>query len=305
MFPDPAALASPAEDRNQPRPGGAPSRRDCLLALLGAPWAATAGAAARRDEAPLQLASEALGDIDPRGWFVSEKFDGARAWWDGRTLRFRSGIVIHAPAWFTSGLPAAPLDGELWLGRGCFEELSGIVRRREPDEAAWRKVVYLAFDLPGAPGPFAQRAQQLQRIVGQAALQGLVAVEQAEVASRAELVRRLEAVVVAGGEGLMLHRADAAWRRGRSPHLLKLKPLQDGEAVVIGHQPGRGRLEGLVGALRVRDEEGREFLLGTGLGDAQRRHPPGVGTVVTYTYQGRTGGGLPRFASFLRVRDEL
>jgi len=272
MFPCPAAPAGPAEFRSQLRPGGGLSRRDCMLALLAAPWAATAGAAARRDEAPLQLASEAPGDIDPRGWLVSEKFDGARAWWDGRTLRFRSGIVIHAPAWFTAGLPAAPLDGELWLGRGCFEDLSGIVRRRQPDEAAWRDLIYLVFDLPGAPGPFAQRAQQLQRIVAQAGMPGLVAVEQAEAASRAELVRRLEAVV---------------------------------EAVVIGHQPGRGRLEGWVGALRVRDDEGREFLLGTGLGDAQRRHPPGVGTVVTYTYQGRTGGGLPRFASFLRVRDEL
>ena len=305
MIPHPAAPAGPAEIRTPPRLGAGLRRRDWLLALLAAPWAASADAAARRDEAPLQLASEAPGDIDPHGWLVSEKFDGARAWWDGRTLRFRSGIVIHAPAWFTASLPAAPLDGELWLGRGCFEDLSGIVRRREPDEAAWRDLLYLVFDLPGAPGPFAQRAQQLKHIVAQAGMPGLVAVEQAEAASRAELVRRLDAVVEAGGEGLMLHRADAAWRRGRSPHLLKLKPQQDGEAVVIGHQPGRGRLEGLVGALRVRDEAGREFLLGTGLDDAQRRHPPGVGTVVTYTYQGRTGGGLPRFASFLRVRDEL
>lgn len=301
----PAAPASPAEIHTPFRSGGGLRRRDLMLSLLAAPWAGSVDAAARRDQSPLQLASEAPGDIDPRGWLVSEKFDGARAWWDGRTLRFRSGIVIHAPARFTAGLPAVPLDGELWLGRGCFEDLSGIVRRREPDEAAWRDLVYLVFDLPGVPGPFAQRAQRLQSVVKQAGMPGLVAVEQAEMASRAELVRRLDGVVDAGGEGLMLHRADAAWRRGRSAHLLKLKPQQDGEAVVIGHQPGRGRLEGLVGALRVRDEAGREFLLGTGLDDVHRRHPPGFGTVVTYTYQGRTGGGLPRFASFLRVRDEF
>ena len=98
----------------------------------------------------------------------------------------------------------------------------------------------------------------------------------------------------------MLHRADALWRAGRSPNLLKLKTSQDDEAVVVGHVPGRGRLVGQVGALRVRDAQGREFLLGSGMDDAVRRGPPTVGSLVSYTYQGRTGQGLPRFASYLR-----
>lgn len=283
-----------------------PERRLWSTALmLGAPLIAPAArAAARRDESPLQLALEAPPDVDPRGWLVSEKLDGVRAWWDGRVLRFRSGIVIQAPAWFIASLPRLPLDGELWLGRGRFEEVVSTVRRKEPVDAAWRSVRYEVFDLPGAEGSFAQRSQHLSRVVEHAGSPVLRAVEQFELPNRAALFSVLDDVVGGGGEGLMLHRADAEWRSGRSGALLKLKPLDDDEALVVGHEPGQGRNAGRVGALRVRDGRGQEFRLGTGLDDEARRNPPPVGSVVTYTHQGRTAQGLPRFASFLRVRGE-
>lgn len=282
------------------------SRRLCAAALmLGPPGLVTSAlAAARRDEAPLQLALEAPADIDPRGWLVSEKLDGVRAWWDGRLLRFRSGIEIQAPAWFRAQLPNLPLDGELWLGRGRFEEVVGIVRRKDPIDAAWRSVRYQIFDLPGAPDGFAQRSQRLSQVVQHSGAAFLEAAEQLALPNRAALFSLLDDIVGGGGEGLMLHRADAAWRSGRSGALLKLKPLQDDEAVVIGHEPGQGRNAGRLGALRVRDARGLEFRLGNGLDDAARVQPPAVGSVVTYTHQGRTAQGLPRFASFLRVRGE-
>lgn len=308
-LPDTSAATScfwtPAAAEGHPArvPAVDPLRRAFALAFLTGPWAGGgAMAAAARDPAPLQLAREAPADIDPRGWLVSEKLDGARAWWDGEQLRFRSGIPIQAPAWFTQRLPRTPLDGELWLGRGCFEDLVGAVRRQAPDDAAWRELRYQVFDLPGAPGPFEQRAARLRALVERAGWAGLEAVEQRLVPDRAALRAWLDHVVEGGGEGLMLHRAQALWRPGRSPDLLKLKTSQDDEAVVIGHVPGRGRLAGQLGALRVRDAQGREFLLGTGMDDALRRHPPPVGSLVSYTYQGRTGQGLPRFASYLRER---
>ena len=257
----------------------------------------------RRDSAPLILATEAPPDLDPQGWLVSEKFDGARAWWDGSRLRFRSGLPIMAPAWFTASLPAQALDGELWLARGRFEELSGIVRRQQPVDADWRRVRMMVFELPGAGGTFAQRAARIQQLSAQQpASSPWRAVEQFELPSAAALKARLQEVVNAGGEGLMLHRADALYEAGRSPALLKLKPLQDADAVVVGHQPGQGRHAGRLGALKVRIQGGREFLLGTGFSDEQRDQPPAVGTVVTFTYQGTTAQGVPRFASFLRVR---
>ena len=252
---------------------------------------------------PLLLAQPASPSIDPAGWLVSEKYDGVRAFWDGRVLRFRSAAPIAAPTWFTQRLPRQPLDGELWLGRGGFEALSGIVRRRSPEDAAWRALRYMVFELPGAAGAFAERAQQLQRLAQQADGAPLVAVEQSMLDSPAALQRRLEEVLRAGGEGLMLHRADAPYHTGRSAALLKLKPQQDAEAQVLAHVAGRGKHAGRLGALRVRSADGVEFQLGTGFSDAERVAPPPPGSWVTFTHRGLTADGVPRFASYLRRRE--
>ncbi|MFY9509861.1 MAG: DNA ligase, partial [Rubrivivax sp.] len=117
----------------------------------------------------LRLAREARPDIDPRGWLVSEKYDGARALWDGEVLRFRSGLPVAAPAWFLARLPATALDGELWAGRGGFERLCATVRKARPVDSEWQALRYMVFDLPGAGGPFVQRAARLQRTVQAAA----------------------------------------------------------------------------------------------------------------------------------------
>lgn len=252
---------------------------------------------------PLLLAQEAPPDVDPAGYLVSEKYDGARALWDGRSLRFRSGLPVAAPAWFTAALPPLALDGELWLGRGRFESLSAAVRRHAPRDDEWRLIRYMVFELPLEEGRFDERAARIRAAVAQApAASPLMPVAQEPVAGRAALQRRLAAVVRAGGEGLVLHRADAPVCAGRSDVLLKLKPLQDAEAVVTAHLPGHGRHAGRLGALQVRDDEGRAFAIGTGLSDAQRTAPPPLGSTVTYRYRGRTDGGVPRFASFLRVQ---
>ena len=277
-------------------------RRVCLGAALAL---ASRGGFARvdRDVLPLVLATEAPPDLEPQGWLVSEKLDGARAWWDGSRLRFRSGLPIVAPAWFTAGLPPQALDGELWAGRGTFEFLAGTVRRRQPVDADWRRVRFMVFESPSLPGTFAERVASIGRLARQQPAGSVwQAVEHTEMPSRAALLNRLDAVVRAGGEGLMLRRAGAAVEAGRSVHLLKLKPLQDAEAVVIGHVGGQGRHAGRLGALKVRTEDGREFHLGTGLRDEHRDRPPPLGTVVTFTHQGTTAQGIPRFASFLRVR---
>lgn len=275
------------------------SRRRLLLAAAAcAAWPGSAAAAAPA----LLLAQESPPDPDPAGWLVSEKFDGVRAWWDGRVLRFRSGLPVAAPAWFTERLPAVPLDGELWLQRGRFEALSGAVRRAAPDADEWRALRYLVFEQPGGAGTFAERARRLVDITQVAAFPQLQAVPQETFAGRAALQRRLAEVLHGGGEGLVLHRADAPYVTGRSAVLLKLKPQHDAEAVVLAHEPGRGRHAGRLGALRVRGEDGKVFRIGSGLSDAQRDEPPPVGSVVSYTHRGHTESGVPRFASFLRLR---
>ena len=58
-----------------------------------------------------------------------------------------------------------------------------------------------------------------------------------------------------------------------------------------------------MGALLLEMPNGQRFALGTGFTDAQRDAPPPPGSFVTYRYRERTPAGLPRFASFLRVRE--
>ena len=242
--------------------------------------------------------------VDVSRYLISEKLDGVRAIWDGKILRFRSGREINAPHWFLAALPKQALDGELWIGRGSFDRVSGIVRRDIPDDAEWREVRYMLFELPGAAGPFRDRAEQMRQLVRQANVPWLREIEQFQGVDRSTLKKRFAEVVQAGGEGLVLHRADAPYETGRSDTLLKMKPVLDAEAVVVGHQPGKGKHLGALGALRVRTPEGREFSLGTGFTDAQRRNPPAIGATITYRFRDLTSKGLPRFASFLRLREE-
>ena len=273
--------------------------------LIAAFALAMAAAASAQPAAPpaLLLANVYAGQVDPGAYLVSEKYDGVRAVWDGSLLRFRSGRPVAAPAWFTACLPTQPLDGELWLARGRFDALSGIVRRDPPDDAAWRAVRYMVFELPDAPGSFEERARAIEALVRHAGCPALHAVEQTRVGSRADLKRRLDRTVAQGGEGLMLHLASAPYGTGRSDVLLKLKPYLDTEARVVGHRPGKGRNAGRMGALELQTPAGLRFRLGTGFSDAQRNDPPPIGSLVTYRYRDLTPAGLPRFASFLRMAD--
>jgi DNA ligase-1 len=195
------------------------------------------------------------------------------------------------------------LDGELWLGHRSFDRLSGVVRKQEPVDAEWREVRYLIFDTPAATGNFAERASRIAAVVTRVKLPWVQAVQQTRVADRKALQQLLQATAKAGGEGLVLHRADAAWESGRSDAVRKLKMQPDEEAKVVAHVAGKGRHAGRLGALLMETPKGQRFALGSGLTDALRDKPPPIGTTVSYHYRGRTSTGLPRFTSFLRVRE--
>lgn len=244
------------------------------------------------------------GKADLSRYWVSEKFDGVRAYWDGEDLISRHGNRFDVPATFTRGFPEQPLDGELWMGRGTFSRMVGLINRHDTGPEHWRDVYYMVFDLPRAAGPFNERLQTLRRLLEHHDNPHLRLVRQIKVTDHAALKRHLKKVLEAGGEGLMLHRGDAPYRSYRTTDLLKVKPYQDAEARVVAHLPGEGRLEGKMGALLVETAGGRHFRLGTGFSDAQRANPPPIGSLVTYKFYGRTRHGLPRFPSFLRVRRE-
>ncbi len=251
------------------------------------------------------LLAKVYSQEDISSWWISEKLDGVRAIWNGEQLHFRSGRLIYPPAWFAKDFPARPMDGELWIGRGSFDRLSGIVRREYPEDIEWRDVRYMLFELPDSDGTFTQRVAMMGQLTRAAGIPWLQPIEQIRLQSEAALMELLDEVVEHGGEGLMLHRADSLYHGGRSDDLLKLKLWQDAEAVVVAVLPGKGKYVGMMGSLLVENGEGQRFRIGSGFSDQERRNPPPVGTTITYKYTGTTSRGLPRFASFLRIRPQF
>lgn len=250
----------------------------------------------------LLLAQDYQDNIDVRQYWVSEKLDGVRAYWDGKQLISRGGNIIQAPAWFTADFPPRPLDGELWLARQQFAQILSTVSKQQPVSSEWQQLAYYIFELPQAEGTFTERIRMMQLLVQQQNSPYLQVVPQFRVADRATLLATLTQLEQAGAEGLMLHHQDAHYKTGRSADLLKLKTYQDAEATVIGYRPGRGKYQGMVGALIVRTPDGLEFAIGSGLTDALRQTPPAIGSEITYRYNGYTSNGIPRFARFLRER---
>lgn len=270
-----------------------------------APAAATAAAAEEEATAPPVLLAHVWdNEADLSGWWMSEKLDGVRAYWDGERFLSRLGNVYHAPDWFVAGLPRTPLDGELWLDRKAFQRAVSIVRRQDKSDD-WRQIKYLVFDAPGHGGAFEQRVQHYHQYIDRQRPPHAVAHPHEPCRGVDHLRQELKRVEALGGEGLMLRRPGSAYEVGRSHTLLKVKSFFDSEARVTGHQPGTGKHKGRLGALLVELQDGTKFAVGTGMTDAERDSPPPIGSIITFRYQELSDGGVPRFPSYVGVRHDV
>jgi DNA ligase-1 len=254
------------------------------------------------EKLPLLLAHVWSEDLqDPTGWWMSEKLDGVRAYWNGKQFLSRNNNIFFAPDWFTQGLPPHPLDGELWIGRRQFDVTSGLVRQQSKSNE-WKQVRYVIFDAPDAPGPFEERIRFLTESIAGWNAAYARAHEHVVCTGIDHLIAELDRITQLGGEGLMLREPGSGYERTRSTSLLKVKKFLDAEATVIGHEAGAGRHKGRVGALLARFGNGIEFKVGTGLKDREREQPPLVGTVITVKYQELTKDGAPRFPVYVGAR---
>lgn len=240
----------------------------------------------------------------PKAYLVSEKLDGMRAYWTGTKLLSRTGKLIPAPTWFTDALPAFPIEGELWLDRGRFEKLISITSKHNPIDEEWRQVKFMLFDLPSSNKSFEQRVEQLNKFIKTIDAPFIKLIPHHSFDSISEIETYFRDTLSQGGEGIMLNLASAQYHPGRQQAVLKIKPYYDAEAVVIDQVAGTGKFKGMMGALLVKDKQGRVFKIGTGFSDKERRDPPKFGQLVTYKFYGYTAEGKPKFASFLRVRKE-
>lgn len=303
------------------------------------------------------------------GWFVSQKLDGIRAFWDGGISRgkpgsmvpwaniekdtrehiatglwSRHGKIIHAPDWWLDEMPSVPLDGELYIGLQCFQDTVSAVRKIEPIDSEWDRVYYMVIDRvplkvifqPGLidtvnykkvfrenmvengtdiPGlPFKRSYDRMQKTIKTNDHIMLVKQEQLPYHNfKPVLDEKMAGVLEIGGEGLMLRDPHSYWEPVRSKKLLKMKPFKDDEAEIVGFEDGKGRLEGLVGALVVEWDgpAGRVQFKLSGMTDAERqwgffkaRSSENLrGDIVTFKYRELTVDGIPKEARFWRLKD--
>ena len=271
--------------------------------------ASSIGAAAADDAdsaaaPPLLLAHVWDNETDLAGWWMSEKLDGVRAYWDGQRFLSRLGNQYFAPPWFTAGLPDSPLDGELWLARKAFQRTVSVVRRQDQSDA-WREIRFLVFDAPGHGGSFEDRVAHYHATIASSKPAYAQALPHVPCTGVDHLRGELGRIEALGGEGLMLRRPGSTYEVGRSHSLLKVKSFFDSEARVVGHQDGAGRHRGRLGALLVELQDGTRFAVGSGLTDAERGDPPPVGSIITFRYQELSDGGVPRFPTYVGVRHDV
>ncbi|WP_238131715.1 DNA ligase [Vibrio cincinnatiensis] len=252
---------------------------------------------------PLLQANEYREGIALEQYWQSEKLDGIRAIWNGTQLVTRTGNPIYAPKWFTSALPEFPVEGELWAGRGRFPLVQQTVLDHHPSDTAWQQIKFMLFDLPTFAGHYQIRYQRLIALTSTISQEHIQYIQHDPIASEEVLLNDLEQIFASGGEGLMLRKMTSSYTSGRNDDLLKLKKHQDSEARVVGYKMGKGKYQNMVGSLLVRNKDGVEFALGSGLSDFLRQQPPEIGCVITYRFNGVTDSGKPRFARFMRIKE--
>ncbi len=240
------------------------------------------------------------------GWLMSEKLDGVRGYWDGKQLLSKNGSVFHPPPAFTKDLPPFPLEGELWGGRGTFHQTVSTVKKQYTHDK-WLTIQFAIFDVPRETGSFSRRIQKASTWFLAHPSQFAFVIPQQTISSIPQLQTELQRIEQLGGEGLIVRNPEAVYSTGRSSDILKVKNFFDMEAVVVQHLPGKGKYLGELGSLLVELPEKYQklrFKIGTGFSDAERKHPPAIGTLITFKYYGFYPSGIPKFPSYMRIRSD-
>ena len=240
-------------------------------------------------------------NVDVKNWFMSEKLDGVRAYWDGHALYSRSGRRFAVPDWFIEDFPDFELDGELWTKRSDFEHIVSIVNQQNVHEG-WKEIRYQIFEVPNAQGNFPQRLDKIKQFLKKYPILFIKVIPQQICKGKTHLQSFLQEIDQLGGEGVVVRNPEVHYHTGRSATALKVKRFQDAECKVTGYKAGKGKYSGLTGALYCQMDNNRIIRIGSGLSNKERENPPAIGSIITYQYNGFTSKGNPRFPVYLRIR---
>lgn len=237
--------------------------------------------------------------IDISNWYMSEKLDGIRAYWDGKELFSKNKNKIFAPSWFTKDFPPFPLDGELWTKRGDFENIQSIVLSQQ-ESKDWENITYNIFEIPNANGNFKTRLHFLENYLKKNPNRYIKIIPQIVCKDKNHLNKFLKELLENGAEGVIIKNPNLSYETGRTNNSLKVKEFLDDEGKVIAHNFNK---DGSFKSLKIELKNKTVFNLGGGFKKEDRLNPPKIGKFVTFKYYGLTKNGKPKFASFLRVRE--
>lgn len=290
--------------------------------------------------------------IPPRGWIMSEKFDGYRCLFlyeeiDGKLIGVfysRNGKKFFAPDWFMESMPPPDLlqdkilDGELWAGRENFQ-LMGTVRKKVPVPEEWYNMQYQVYDITNIDSTFLDRLKALKKIVeftnkswnikfkkdeiikNNVKIPPLVFAKQIRITSEKQMKEFYNDIINNGGEGIMIKHPHSLYSNGRSSNMLKFKPAFDREGVIIDFKMGDpdSKYKGMLGSFICRPLNNHDTYMSIDMNDDhiftlsgmddktrksyQKTHP--IGTIITYECSGFTDKGVPRFARYQRIRDDV
>lgn len=252
----------------------------------------------------VMLAKEYTGKEDIIGKYMSEKYDGERAIWTGRELRTRSNKIINAPEWFIKDFPKGiSLDGELYAGRGKFQNTMSYVRKHNPIDEEWKKIKFMVFDVPHLKVSYIERYALLKQLK---LPRHVKIVEQILIKNLNQVEKKFKEVIEGNGEGLMIRDPTKEYVGKRTKDLLKMKETQDAEAIIMNIIEGTGKYVGMMGALKVKTKNNIEFKVGSGFTNKNRKNMYNknkyIGKQITFSHKGLTNAKKPRHPSFIRIR---
>ena len=231
-------------------------------------------------------------------WYMSEKLDGIRAYWNGKEFISKNGNKIYAPFWFTKDFPPFELDGELWSKREDFENIQNIVLDETPS-IKWNEITYNIFEVPNTDGNFDKRLEKIQLWIEKNPNKFIKIIPQKICKNESDLDNYLKELIAKKAEGIILKNPNLDYFTGRNENILKVKKFYDEEGLVIALNYSK---EGKFKSLKLKLENGIIFNLGGGFSNMQKENPPKIGDIVTFKYYDLTKNNKPKFASFLRIR---
>lgn len=280
----------------------------------------------------------------PIGWYISEKYDGIRAIWDGEKFISRGQKVFtYVPDYFIELMPPGiALDGEMWISRNNFKEVSristlkvGSSKSKKQIDDIWKgtndnnSVKYMVYDLPNSTQPFETRMKLLEQIISDRKqvwhdiLENvdecpIKFTKQTQIENMAQLVNTYKELTSKGAEGVMLRAPNSPYETKRSKYLLKYKIKDDAEAIVRGYTMGTGKYKGLLGSLDcelILDQKpsGVMFNIGTGFTDKDRTEYNNsksslyipIGSIVSFSYMELSEDSVPRHPVYRGIRDDF